>query len=143
MTKTCCQGIDIDKLLSSDFGTLYTKLNLQPGIVTVIDNFYICPTNKKKIIDKYINDLDEGIECIVVMAGFQIQNSSVFLAHIFPQQTIDFSVKERESITGQSFIKSEEWKAEFQIGFCVLLQQKFKLFMFGIKRVDDAIDFSA
>ncbi|KYO45716.1 hypothetical protein Y1Q_0021378 [Alligator mississippiensis] len=34
---------------SSDFGTLYTKLNLQPGIATVIDNFYICPTNKKKM----------------------------------------------------------------------------------------------
>ncbi|XP_041443704.1 VPS10 domain-containing receptor SorCS2 isoform X2 [Xenopus laevis] len=35
---------------SSDYGTTYTKLNLQPGITTVIDNFYICPTNKKKII---------------------------------------------------------------------------------------------
>ena len=34
---------------SSDFGTLYTKLNLQPGIATVIENFYICPTNKKKV----------------------------------------------------------------------------------------------
>ncbi|NXR68468.1 SORC2 protein, partial [Rhadina sibilatrix] len=34
---------------SSDFGTLYTKLNLQPGIATVIDNFYICSTNKKKV----------------------------------------------------------------------------------------------
>lgn len=37
---------------SSDFGTLYTKLNLQPGIATVIDNFYICPTNKKKVCGK-------------------------------------------------------------------------------------------
>ncbi|XP_030047018.1 VPS10 domain-containing receptor SorCS2 isoform X2 [Microcaecilia unicolor] len=36
--------------MSSDYGTSYTKLNLLPGITTVIDNFYICPTNKKKII---------------------------------------------------------------------------------------------
>ncbi|XP_044136565.1 VPS10 domain-containing receptor SorCS2 [Bufo gargarizans] len=35
---------------SSDYGTTYTKLNLQPGVTTVIDKFYICPTNKKKII---------------------------------------------------------------------------------------------
>lgn len=41
---------------SSDFGTLYTKLNLQPGIATVIDNFYICPTNKKKVCGKKKND---------------------------------------------------------------------------------------
>uniref|UniRef100_A0A452F2J5 Sortilin N-terminal domain-containing protein n=1 Tax=Capra hircus TaxID=9925 RepID=A0A452F2J5_CAPHI len=33
---------------SSDFGTSYTKLTLQPGVTTVIDNFYICPTNKRK-----------------------------------------------------------------------------------------------
>ncbi|XP_049997191.1 VPS10 domain-containing receptor SorCS2 isoform X2 [Alexandromys fortis] len=35
---------------SSDFGTTYTKLTLQPGVTTVIDNFYICPANKRKII---------------------------------------------------------------------------------------------
>ncbi|XP_066429423.1 VPS10 domain-containing receptor SorCS2 [Eleutherodactylus coqui] len=35
---------------SSDYGTTYTKLNLQPRATTVIDKFYICPTNKKKII---------------------------------------------------------------------------------------------
>ncbi|KAL1790303.1 VPS10 domain-containing receptor 2 [Sigmodon hispidus] len=35
---------------SADFGTTYTKLTLQPGITTVIDNFYICPANKRKII---------------------------------------------------------------------------------------------
>ncbi|EPY88687.1 hypothetical protein CB1_000159020 [Camelus ferus] len=36
---------------SSDFGTSYTKLTLQPGVTTVIDNFYICPTNKRKVED--------------------------------------------------------------------------------------------
>ncbi|KAM7158173.1 VPS10 domain-containing receptor SorCS2 [Molossus nigricans] len=35
---------------SSDFGTTYTKLALQPGFTTVIDSFYISPANKKKII---------------------------------------------------------------------------------------------
>uniref|UniRef100_A0A8C5LXD9 VPS10 domain-containing receptor SorCS2 n=1 Tax=Leptobrachium leishanense TaxID=445787 RepID=A0A8C5LXD9_9ANUR len=35
---------------SFDYGTTYTKLNLQAGITTVIDNFYICPANKKKIV---------------------------------------------------------------------------------------------
>ncbi|XP_069877716.1 VPS10 domain-containing receptor SorCS2 [Dipodomys merriami] len=35
---------------SSDFGTSYTKLTLQPGVTTVIDNFYICPSNKRKLI---------------------------------------------------------------------------------------------
>ncbi|XP_036056315.1 VPS10 domain-containing receptor SorCS2 isoform X2 [Onychomys torridus] len=35
---------------SSDFGTTYTKLTLQPGVTTVIDNFYISPANKRKII---------------------------------------------------------------------------------------------
>ncbi|XP_062963997.1 VPS10 domain-containing receptor SorCS2 isoform X2 [Cynocephalus volans] len=35
---------------SSDFGTSYTKLTLQPGVTTIVDNFYICPANKRKII---------------------------------------------------------------------------------------------
>nr|XP_028594155.1 VPS10 domain-containing receptor SorCS2 isoform X1 [Podarcis muralis] len=49
---------------SSDFGTLYTKLNLQPGIATVIENFYICPTNKKKkiiLVSSSHNDLDQSL----------------------------------------------------------------------------------
>lgn len=45
---------------SSDFGTLYTKLNLQPGIATVIDNFYICSTNKKKVCGKKNNFCSAG-----------------------------------------------------------------------------------
>ncbi|XP_072476260.1 VPS10 domain-containing receptor SorCS2 isoform X2 [Notamacropus eugenii] len=48
---------------SSDYGTSYTKLNLQPGITTVIDNFYICPTNKRKIIlvSSSLNDRDQSL----------------------------------------------------------------------------------
>lgn len=34
---------------SSDFGTTYSKLTLQPGVSTVVDNFYICPSNKRKV----------------------------------------------------------------------------------------------
>uniref|UniRef100_A0A8C7HIB4 VPS10 domain-containing receptor SorCS2 n=1 Tax=Oncorhynchus kisutch TaxID=8019 RepID=A0A8C7HIB4_ONCKI len=34
---------------SSDYGTTYTKLNLMPGTTIVVSNFYICPTNKKKV----------------------------------------------------------------------------------------------
>ncbi|XP_059532348.1 VPS10 domain-containing receptor SorCS2 [Myotis daubentonii] len=35
---------------SSDFGTTYTKLAIQPGFTTVIDSFFICPANKRKIL---------------------------------------------------------------------------------------------
>ncbi|XP_053422709.1 VPS10 domain-containing receptor SorCS2 isoform X2 [Nycticebus coucang] len=48
---------------SSDFGTSYTKLTLQPGVTTVIDNFYICPTNKRKIIllSSSLSDRDQSL----------------------------------------------------------------------------------
>ncbi|CAK6433326.1 unnamed protein product [Pipistrellus nathusii] len=35
---------------SSDFGTTYTKLAIQPGFTTIIDSFFICPANKRKIL---------------------------------------------------------------------------------------------
>uniref|UniRef100_A0A6Q2XSL1 VPS10 domain-containing receptor SorCS2 n=1 Tax=Esox lucius TaxID=8010 RepID=A0A6Q2XSL1_ESOLU len=35
---------------SSDYGTTYVKLNLMPGTTIVVSNFYICPTNKKKML---------------------------------------------------------------------------------------------
>ncbi|XP_030657092.1 VPS10 domain-containing receptor SorCS2 isoform X2 [Nomascus leucogenys] len=48
---------------SSDFGTSYTKLTLQPGVTTVIDNFYICPTNKRKVIlvSSSLSDRDQSL----------------------------------------------------------------------------------
>ncbi|XP_074848542.1 VPS10 domain-containing receptor SorCS2 isoform X2 [Carettochelys insculpta] len=80
---------------SSDFGTLYTKLNLQPGITTVIDNFYICPTNKKKIIlvssshndrDQYLfTSIDEG-------ATFQKQPITFFV------ETLIFHPKDEDKV---------------------------------------------
>ncbi|KAM5339325.1 VPS10 domain-containing receptor SorCS2 isoform 1-T1 [Glossophaga mutica] len=35
---------------SSDYGTTYTKLTLQPGFTTIVDSFFISPANKRKII---------------------------------------------------------------------------------------------
>ncbi|XP_036083360.1 VPS10 domain-containing receptor SorCS2 isoform X1 [Rousettus aegyptiacus] len=48
---------------SSDFGTSYTKLALQPGVATVIDSFYICPTNKRKImlVSSSLGDRDQSL----------------------------------------------------------------------------------
>ncbi|XP_057201158.1 VPS10 domain-containing receptor SorCS2 isoform X5 [Triplophysa rosa] len=46
---------------SSDYGTTYTKLNLMPGTTIIVTNFYICPTNKKKVIlvGSSINERDQ------------------------------------------------------------------------------------
>ncbi|KAM8802368.1 VPS10 domain-containing receptor SorCS2 isoform 1-T1 [Rhynchonycteris naso] len=35
---------------SPDYGTTYIKLTLQPGFTTIIDTFYVCPKNRKKVI---------------------------------------------------------------------------------------------
>ncbi|XP_027001324.1 VPS10 domain-containing receptor SorCS2 [Tachysurus fulvidraco] len=35
---------------SSDYGTTYSKLNLMPGTTIIVTNFYICPSNKRKVI---------------------------------------------------------------------------------------------
>ncbi|XP_014644401.1 PREDICTED: VPS10 domain-containing receptor SorCS2, partial [Ceratotherium simum simum] len=68
---------------SSDFGTSYTKLTLQPGVTTVIDNFYICPTNKRKII--------------LVSSSLSDRDRSLFLSTdegaTFQKQLIPFSVE--------------------------------------------------
>ncbi|XP_006736153.1 VPS10 domain-containing receptor SorCS2, partial [Leptonychotes weddellii] len=68
---------------SSDFGTSYTKLTLQPGVTTVIDNFYICPTNKRKIV--------------LVSSSLSDRDQSLFLSTdegaTFQKQLIPFSVE--------------------------------------------------
>ncbi|KAM9835269.1 VPS10 domain-containing receptor SorCS2 isoform X1 [Syngnathus typhle] len=35
---------------SADYGGTYTKLNLVPGTSVVVSSFYICPSNKKKVL---------------------------------------------------------------------------------------------
>uniref|UniRef100_A0A8C3KWB9 VPS10 domain-containing receptor SorCS2 n=1 Tax=Chrysolophus pictus TaxID=9089 RepID=A0A8C3KWB9_CHRPC len=80
---------------SSDFGTLYTKLNLQPGIATVIDNFYICPTNKKKIIlvSSSHNDRDQSLFISTDEgATFQKQPITFFV------ETLLFHPKEEDKV---------------------------------------------
>ncbi|CAL8377286.1 unnamed protein product, partial [Gadus morhua 'NCC'] len=46
---------------STDYGTTYTKLNLMPGTTIVVTSFYICPTNKKKVVlvSSSINERDQ------------------------------------------------------------------------------------
>ncbi|XP_049338637.1 VPS10 domain-containing receptor SorCS2 isoform X2 [Astyanax mexicanus] len=46
---------------SGDYGTTYTKLNLMPGTTIIVTNFYICPSNKKKVIliSSTINDREQ------------------------------------------------------------------------------------
>ncbi|XP_052002910.1 VPS10 domain-containing receptor SorCS2-like isoform X4 [Xyrauchen texanus] len=46
---------------SSDYGTTYSKLNLMPGTTIIVTSFYICPTNKKKVIlvSSSINEHDQ------------------------------------------------------------------------------------
>uniref|UniRef100_A0A8C3QJN7 VPS10 domain-containing receptor SorCS2 n=1 Tax=Cyanoderma ruficeps TaxID=181631 RepID=A0A8C3QJN7_9PASS len=80
---------------SSDFGTLYTKLNLQPGIATVIDNFYICSTNKKKIIlvSSSHNDRDQSLFISTDEgATFQKQPITFFV------ETLLFHPKEEDKV---------------------------------------------
>ncbi|NXB44422.1 SORC2 protein, partial [Leucopsar rothschildi] len=80
---------------SSDFGTLYTKLNLQPGIATVIDNFYICSTNKKKIIlvSSSHNDRDQSLFISTDEgATFQKQPIAFFV------ETLLFHPKEEDKV---------------------------------------------
>uniref|UniRef100_A0A4W3I1R5 VPS10 domain-containing receptor SorCS2 n=1 Tax=Callorhinchus milii TaxID=7868 RepID=A0A4W3I1R5_CALMI len=69
--------------MSSDYGTTYVKLNLQPGIPNIITNFYICPANKKKII--------------LVSSSMNDRDQSLFISTdegaIFQKQQISFSVE--------------------------------------------------
>ncbi|KAJ7338323.1 hypothetical protein JRQ81_011292, partial [Phrynocephalus forsythii] len=84
---------------SSDFGTLYTKLNLQPGIATVIENFYICPTNKKKIIlvSSSHNDLDQSLFISTDEgATFQKQPINFFV------ETLVFHPKQEDKVLAYS-----------------------------------------
>uniref|UniRef100_A0A8C9AVY8 VPS10 domain-containing protein n=1 Tax=Prolemur simus TaxID=1328070 RepID=A0A8C9AVY8_PROSS len=80
---------------SSDFGTSYTKLTLQPGVTTVIDNFYICPTNKRKIIllSSSLSDRDQSLFLSADEgATFQKQLVPFFV------ETLTFHPKEEDKV---------------------------------------------
>ncbi|XP_006893732.1 PREDICTED: VPS10 domain-containing receptor SorCS2 [Elephantulus edwardii] len=80
---------------SSDFGTSYAKLTLQPGVTTVIDNFYICPTNKQKII-LVSSPLSDRDQCLFLStdegASFQKQLIP------FSVETLTFHPKEEDKV---------------------------------------------
>ncbi|XP_020646198.3 VPS10 domain-containing receptor SorCS2 isoform X2 [Pogona vitticeps] len=96
---------------SSDFGTLYTKLNLQPGIATVIENFYICPTNKKKIIlvSSSHNDLDQSLFISTDEgATFQKQPINFFV------ETLVFHPKQEDKVL--AYTKEGQLYASLDLG---------------------------
>ncbi|XP_044298787.1 VPS10 domain-containing receptor SorCS2 isoform X2 [Varanus komodoensis] len=105
---------------SSDFGTLYTKLNLQPGIATVIENFYICPTNKKKIIlvSSSHNDLDQNLFISTDEAAtFQKQPISFFV------EMLIFHPKQEDKLL--AYTKEGQLHASIDLGIkWTLLQER-------------------
>ncbi|XP_069488109.1 VPS10 domain-containing receptor SorCS2 isoform X3 [Ambystoma mexicanum] len=84
---------------SSDYGTSYTKLNLQPGINSVIGNFYTCPTNKKKIIlvSSSLNDRDQTL-FTSIDEGSSFQKQSI----TFSVETLVFHPKEEDKLLAYS-----------------------------------------
>nr|XP_029523197.1 VPS10 domain-containing receptor SorCS2-like [Oncorhynchus nerka] len=80
---------------SSDYGTTYTKLNLMPGTTIVVSNFYICPTNKKKVIlvSSSINERDQLL-FISTDEGSSFQRQPLS----FTAETLLFHPKEEDKV---------------------------------------------
>ncbi|XP_078263253.1 VPS10 domain-containing receptor SorCS2 isoform X3 [Rhinoraja longicauda] len=80
---------------SSDYGTTYVKLNLQPGTTNIITNFYICPANKKKIIlvSSSMNDRDQSL-FMSTDEGANFQRQQIF----FSVETLVFHPKEQDKL---------------------------------------------
>nr|XP_057924142.1 VPS10 domain-containing receptor SorCS2 isoform X1 [Doryrhamphus excisus] len=80
---------------SSDYGTTYTKLNLVPGTTIVVTSFYICPTNKKKVIlvGSSVNERDQML-FISTDEGSSFQRQIVF----FTPNTLIFHPKEEDKL---------------------------------------------
>lgn len=84
---------------SSDYGTTYTKLNLMPGTTIIVTNFYICPSNKKKVI-LVSNDMSESEHMLFIStdegASFQRQGLH------FHIDTLLFHPKEEDKLLAYS-----------------------------------------
>ncbi|XP_062069475.1 VPS10 domain-containing receptor SorCS2 isoform X1 [Lepus europaeus] len=80
---------------SSDFGTTYTKLTLQPGVTTVIDSFYICPTNKRKIVlvSSSLSDREQSL-FVSTDEGASFQRQQV----PFSVETLIFHPKDEDKV---------------------------------------------
>ncbi|XP_061619862.1 VPS10 domain-containing receptor SorCS2 isoform X3 [Phyllopteryx taeniolatus] len=80
---------------STDYGTTYTKLNLMPGTTIVVSSFYICPTNKKKVVlvGSSVNERDQML-FISTDEGQSFQRQSV----LFSPDTLIFHPKEEDKL---------------------------------------------
>ncbi|XP_069015210.1 VPS10 domain-containing receptor SorCS2 isoform X4 [Embiotoca jacksoni] len=80
---------------STDYGTTYTKLNLMPGTTIVVTSFYICPTNKKKVVlvGSSINERDQML-FISTDEGSSFQRQSI----AFTPDTLIFHPKEEDKL---------------------------------------------
>ncbi|XP_057709861.1 VPS10 domain-containing receptor SorCS2 isoform X2 [Corythoichthys intestinalis] len=80
---------------STDYGTTYTKLNLMPGTTVVVSSFYICPTNKKKVVlvGSSVNERDQML-FISTDEGTSFQRQTVF----FTPDTLIFHPKEEDKL---------------------------------------------
>lgn len=80
---------------STDYGTTYSKLNLMPGTTIVVTSFYICPTNKKKVIlvGSSINERDQML-FISTDEGSSFQRQSVS----FTPDTLLFHPREEDKL---------------------------------------------
>uniref|UniRef100_A0AAY5E7I0 VPS10 domain-containing receptor SorCS2 n=1 Tax=Electrophorus electricus TaxID=8005 RepID=A0AAY5E7I0_ELEEL len=84
---------------SSDYGTTYTKLNLMPGTTIIVTNFYICPSNKKKVvlISSSINERDQML-FISMDEGASFQRQPVS----FTMETLLFHPSEEDKLLAYS-----------------------------------------
>nr|XP_033465773.1 VPS10 domain-containing receptor SorCS2 isoform X2 [Epinephelus lanceolatus] len=84
---------------STDYGTTYTKLNLMPGTTIVVTSFYICPTNKKKVVlvGSSINERDQML-FISTDEGSSFQRQSIS----FTPDTLIFHPKEEDKLLAYS-----------------------------------------
>nr|XP_054603288.1 VPS10 domain-containing receptor SorCS1 isoform X2 [Nothobranchius furzeri] len=80
---------------SSDYGTTYTKLNLVPGTTIVVTSFYICPTNKRKVVmvGSSVNERDQML-FISTDEGSSFQRQSVD----FTPEVMIFHPKEEDKL---------------------------------------------
>ncbi|XP_061769803.1 VPS10 domain-containing receptor SorCS2 isoform X4 [Nerophis ophidion] len=80
---------------SSDYGTTYTKLNLVPGTTIVVTSFYICPTNKKKVVlvGSSVNERDQML-FISTDEGSSFQRQTIF----FTPDSLVFHPKEEDKL---------------------------------------------
>uniref|UniRef100_A0A7N8YJR4 VPS10 domain-containing receptor SorCS2 n=1 Tax=Mastacembelus armatus TaxID=205130 RepID=A0A7N8YJR4_9TELE len=89
---------------SADYGTTYTKLNLMPGTTIVVTSFYICPTNKKKVVlvGSSINERDQML-FISTDEGSSFQRQSI----TFIPDTLIFHPKEEDKLL--AYCKEGRW----------------------------------